>query len=160
MLCCYQERLIHHNADLAGLVAAGRGRQHSLEGEVGSLRSKMMEHQSKLSASENRVAQLKSERAALMERVSLLEAEGAEAAADETRQELESGVIELTNQVGAIGIEILEVASGFLQLEQLLQLNQQLQEEVLELRGDKEKLSASFSQTTSATKQLSDEKVS
>ena len=58
----------------------------------------MIEHQSKLSASEDKVAQLKSERAALMERVSLLEAEGAEAA-DDTRQELESGVIELTNQV-------------------------------------------------------------
>ena len=62
------------------------------------LRNKMMEYQSKMSASEDKVAQLESERAALMERVSLLEAEGVEVA-DDTRQELESGVIELTNQV-------------------------------------------------------------
>ena len=95
---CSQERLIHHNADLAGLVAAARGHQHSLEAEVGTLRNKMMEYQSKMSASEDKVAQLESERAALMERVSLLEAEGVEVA-DDTRQELESGVIELTNQV-------------------------------------------------------------
>lgn len=95
-----QERLILQNTELAGLAATARHHHRSLEAEVETLKSTLMDYKSKLSVSEDNVAHLESERAALRERVLLLEAEGVEAA-NESRQELESGVVELTNQVRA-----------------------------------------------------------
>ena len=131
-----------------------------------SLKRSLLEHKSKLSTSEDSIARLESERAALRERLAVVESQSQENA-DEYRQELESRVMEMTNQVGAVTwhniplsrslytIHVLALHSVVffggriqslslslslspLQLEQLLQLNQQLQEEVVVLRGTRD----------------------
>ena len=60
-----------------------------------------MEYKSKLSTSEDTVARLGAERAALKERLDVVESQSQESV-DEYKQELESRVMEMTNQVRAV----------------------------------------------------------
>ena len=78
-----------------------RHHHKTLEEEVKALKCSLLEYKSKLSTSEDTVARLGAERAALKERLDVVESQSQESV-DEYKQELESRVMEMTNQVRAV----------------------------------------------------------